>query len=77
MSEAKLPPLIEAKNYYEYQQLVKSIFYKYKIRKRIGELKALVSKALKTFLEHQQTDLLADLFTFYYIDHAKKEADYD
>ena len=47
------------------------------MRKRIAELKALISNSLEAFAAKDQKDLLADLFIFYYNEHAKKAEDFD
>jgi hypothetical protein len=47
------------------------------MRKRIPELKGLIGDALQAMETHQQRDLMADLWLYYFVEHAKKAEDFD
>ena len=62
MSE-RLKEKLEAGQYYDYEQLVKTLFFKYKLRKRDDEMKALIKKAMEELNEHKQVRNEFELLT--------------
>ena len=53
MSE-RLKEKLEAGQYYDYEQLVKTLFFKYKLRKRDQEMRALIKQAMTELNDHKQ-----------------------
>jgi len=71
MSE-RLKEKLEAGQYYDYEQLVKTLFFKYKLRKRDEEMRTLIRQAMLELNEHKQKDLVVDILEIYYVEHVKK-----
>lgn len=44
--EKRLQEKLEAKEYYDYEQLVKTLFFKFKLRKKEVEMKNVMKKAM-------------------------------
>ena len=63
MSE-RLKEKLEAGQYYDYEQLVKTLFFKHKMKKKDAEMKALIKKSMEELNEHKQvgTHQKADCF---------------
>ena len=53
MSE-RLKEKLEAGQYYDYEQLVKTLFFKHKMKKKDAEMKALIKKSMQELNEHKQ-----------------------
>ena len=53
MSE-RLKEKLEAGQYYDYEQLVKTLFFKFKMKKKDAEMKALIKKSMEELNEHKQ-----------------------
>ena len=51
MSE-RLKEKLEAGQFYDYEQLVKTLFFKYKLRKKDQEMKAIIKKAMEELNQH-------------------------
>lgn len=49
----RLKEKLEAGQYYDYEQLVKTLFFKYKLRKRDQEMRALIKQAMVELNEHK------------------------
>ena len=59
-------------NFYEYSQLIKTIFFKYKMRRRFKEMRDLIKKAVDDLSQASQPDLTCDVFEIYYNEHVLK-----
>ncbi len=68
----RLQTLIEAKDFYQYVQLVRTFFFKFKMRKRIPEMKQLLEKGYTDLKEHEQKDLVVELLELYYVEYIRK-----
>lgn len=59
-------------NFYEYTQLIKTIFFKYKMRRRFEPMKALIQTAIEDLSKLNQKELLCDIFDLYFIEQVQK-----
>ncbi|XP_059610870.1 Golgi to ER traffic protein 4 homolog [Phlebotomus argentipes] len=57
----KLDSALEAQNFYEAHQILRSIFYRYTAQKNYEELLALLHKGVLYFIDHSQKTIVADL----------------
>ena len=57
MSE-RLKEKLDAGQYYDYEQLVKTLFFKFKMKKKTAEMKAIIKKAMEELNEHKQVGTL-------------------
>ncbi|TNV76589.1 hypothetical protein FGO68_gene17048 [Halteria grandinella] len=73
----RLQTLLEQKNFYEYEQLTKTMFFKHKMRRRTDEMKKVIEDGIVTLGTNGQKDLVIDLLEIYYTEHAKKVNDID
>lgn len=54
MSDARLVEKLASGHFYDYEQQVKTLFFKYKMRKREKEMKELITRAMDDLNSHQQ-----------------------
>ena len=52
--EKRLEEKLAAKEFYDYGQLVKTLFFKYKMRKRETEMKQLIKNAMQGLSQNDQ-----------------------
>ena len=57
MSE-RLKEKLDAGQYYDDEQLVKTLFFKFKMKKKTVEMKAIIKKAMEELNEHKQVGTL-------------------
>lgn len=75
MAEARLQEKLASGAYYDYEQLVKTMFFKHKMKKKEAEYKALMRKAMEDLQRYEQKDLIVDILEIYYVEHVKKSKD--
>lgn len=68
----RLAEKLEQKAYYDYEQLVKTLFFKFKLRKREKEMKDLMKKAMTDLSSNGQKDLVVDILEIYFVEHVKR-----
>jgi len=69
---------LDSGNYYEYSQFVKTIFFKYKMRRKYKEMKDLIMQSVVTLGQKEKQDLTCEVFEMYYkefIDKMKKSTE--
>jgi len=64
--EQRMKEQLESGNFYEYSQFIKTIFFKFKMRRRFAEMKELIKRAITDLGEIGQRDLACDIFEIYY-----------
>mmetsp|Transcript_33937 Transcript_33937/g.25009 ORF Transcript_33937/g.25009 Transcript_33937/m.25009 type:complete len:129 (-) Transcript_33937:2723-3109(-) len=70
--ESRLSDCLKTKNYYEYDQVLRTIFFKYKIKKRTQDLQKLVRRGMEELATEGQKELVTDLLDLYFNEFAKK-----
>ena len=73
--EQRMKEQLDSGNFYEYTQFIKTIFFKYKMRRKFTEMKDLIKKALIDLGQREnqkQQDLVADIFEIFYKEHVQK-----
>mmetsp|Transcript_4510 Transcript_4510/g.6788 ORF Transcript_4510/g.6788 Transcript_4510/m.6788 type:complete len:136 (-) Transcript_4510:473-880(-) len=75
MQAARLKELLDTANFYEYSQLLKTIFFKFKMRRRFKEMKEFILQCSIDLGENKQDNLACDVFEIYYKEHVEKLAD--
>ena len=63
---------LQSGNFYEYSQFIKTIFFKFKMRRRFPEMQKLISKAMTDLGTHNQPGMVGDVFEIYYKEHVQK-----
>ena len=76
MSDSRLDEKLAAGAYYDYEQHFKTMFFKFKMRKREKEMKELTDRAMNDLSSHKQKDLVVDILEIYFVEHVKKVADF-
>jgi tetratricopeptide (TPR) repeat protein len=75
MSDSRLAEKLKDGAYYDYEQMVKTIFFKYKMRKREKEMRELIERAMNDLSNAEQKDLVVDILEIYFVEHVKKVKD--
>jgi hypothetical protein len=63
---------LDSGNFYEYSQFIKTIFFKYKMRRRFKEMKELIEKAINDLGAKKEAELVVDIFEIYFKEHVLK-----
>merc|ERR1719362_1458836 len=75
--ESRLQEKLEAQQYYDYEQLVKTLFFKYKLGKKGKQkMEDLMRKAMADLSAAGQKDLVVDILEIYFVEHVKKIKDF-
>ena len=85
MADSRLDEKLAAGHYYDYEQHVRTLFFKLKMRKRESEFKELIKRAMTDLDAHNQVsavdcspvlqkDLVVDILEIYFVEHVKKVA---
>jgi hypothetical protein len=64
MSDNRLDEKLAAGQYYDYEQHVRTLFFKLKMRKREAEYKQLIKRAMDDLYAHNQVSMLITQFWF-------------
>ena len=60
MSDDRLDEKLAAGQYYDYEQHVRTLFFKLKMRKREAEYKKLIQRAMDDLLAHNQVSVIVN-----------------
>jgi len=63
---------LDSGNFYEYSQFIKTIFFKYKMRRRFKEMKELIEKAINDLGAKKEAELVVVIFEIYFKEHVLK-----